>query len=827
MTTFTLNGTNSSFFGDAFFSDNGDVEVDIVSADSTTVVLFNPETGITTTIVGTGFAFGGPPGDEQPIAGTVNSMTMRSADNTVLEGSLTGVSWDFVELSAALDATSSDNLQPIAALLNGDGPITFDASSAGTGLNMFDLLDPAFADLITQPVTINGSGFYDQLFGGRGNDTIVVGGDNGNDNGGDIEGTLGNDTINFSNSTPTTFQWLDYEDFVDGAVTFNINAATNTGSITGTGFSDTLLDVNAIVSAFGLGLEGGEGNDTFNITGANDTWFNLRGNEGNDTYNIDLGDGNGRISFNGGSVSDPLAGLVMDLSTGIVSNDGFGGQDTISVTGNGRLEIRATDNNDSIMGSDRNESFITEQGNDTVNGGGGTDRVRYDRSGVDAVNVDLEAGTATGTWDGFAFTDTLTSIEYVRGSRDGDDTLRGSLGDDIFEGRGGNDLIEGRDGNDDLFGDDGNDTLRGGAGDDFLAGDAGNDSIDGGDGQDSLEVGDDSTNVTLLALDNETIQITSAAGIDTISGVETFFFEDTTLSLADLAAQLGISGDTVAGSGASSNIDGSLAADTISGGAGNDTVNAGAGADSLNGGIGADELNGGSGNDTLLGLNGFDNLNGEDGDDSLNSGFGNDTLDGGAGNDTLNGGLGFDSLQGGAGNDTLLGLNGRDTLEGGEGDDSLNGGNGNDVLDGGTGNDTLSGGLGFDTLTGGDGDDLLRGLNGFDSLEGGIGNDNLEGNSGNDTLDGGAGDDLLRGGQGADLFVFNGGNDVIRDYSLIVDALEIDASLLDEGMPVGSDLANYSSVVDGNLVLDFGDGNSLTLNNVTNVTFLFDDVTFV
>lgn len=103
-------------------------------------------------------------------------------------------------------------------------------------------------------------------------------------------------------------------------------------------------------------------------------------------------------------------------------------------------------------------------------------------------------------------------------------------------------------------------------------------------------------------------------------------------------------------------------------------------------------------------------------------------------------------------------------------------------------------------MLGGEDDDLILGLNGFDRLEGGSGNDNLEGGSGNDTLSGGIGDDLMRGGQGADVFVFNSGNDRIRDYSLIVDALEIEADLLDGTTPVGSDLANYSGVEDGNFL---------------------------
>ncbi|MEP4247682.1 calcium-binding protein, partial [Tateyamaria sp.] len=470
MTKFTLFGNNSGFFGDGFFGNDGEVSPDLISNTPTKFVVNNPDTGITTTLLGTNFALGN---DGDPSSGTITSISMSSNNGTVLEGTVTDINWGFVDFVVALDDISFDgNFQPLANLLNGDGPITIDGSNAPNGLIMFELLPPELTGLVTQPITVLGSSQFDNLYGGIGNDSIVVGADSGGFDGGNIEATLGNDTIDFSNVSDTNFQFFDYAAFVDGAVTFNLDAVANTGTITGAGFTTTLIDVRRIMEADGIGFGASEINDVFNIVNTDDGWFNLFGGQGNDTFNVEIG-GGGRISFNEGAGSSPFFGLIADLSTGIVSNDGFGGQDTINVTGDGRLEIRATDNNDSIIGSDRNESFITEQGNDTVDGGAGQDRVRYDRSGVDAVNVDLAAQTASGTWDGVAFTDTLISIEYVRGSREGDDTLSGAASDDRFEGRGGNDLIDGRAGNDTLEGGDGNDTLQGGLGDDDYFGDDG------------------------------------------------------------------------------------------------------------------------------------------------------------------------------------------------------------------------------------------------------------------------------------------------------------------------------------------------------------------
>jgi len=327
--------------------------------------------------------------------------------------------------------------------------------------------------------------------------------------------------------------------------------------------------------------------------------------------------------------------------------------------------------------------------------------------------------------------------------------------------------------------------ITGNAGANVLLGAAGNDTIYGGGGDDSINGG--------IGADS----LLGGAGNDTISGMDGF--------------------DVIHGG------DGD---DNLNGGAGNDTIYGDIGNDSINGGLGSDELYGGAGNDTIFGMNGHDVIHGGNGHDSLNGGAGNDTIYGDIGNDSINGGLGADELYGGADNDTIFGMDGFDLLIGGDGGDSLSGGNGNDILQGGAGNDALIGGLGSDSLEGGEGNDILNGLNGHDLLDGGAGDDRLYGGGGNDTLLGGVGNDTMRGGQGADVFVFNAGHDVITDYSLIADRLVIDASLMDEAAPVGNDLRNYASVVNDNLVFDFGDDHTLTLNGVTNINPLLDDVTY-
>ncbi|MGZ0186566.1 MAG: calcium-binding protein, partial [Alphaproteobacteria bacterium] len=134
--------------------------------------------------------------------------------------------------------------------------------------------------------------------------------------------------------------------------------------------------------------------------------------------------------------------------------------------------------------------FITRAGNDIVDGVGGIDLVRYDRDQAGAVNVDLQAETATGIFNGLEFSQTLRNIENVRGSKTENDTLSGSAADNDLRGNGGDDTLNGRGGNDTLLGEAGDDTLIGEVGDDTLVGGGGLDSLLGGDGNDVLGVSD-------------------------------------------------------------------------------------------------------------------------------------------------------------------------------------------------------------------------------------------------------------------------------------------------------------------------------------------------
>ena len=754
MTTITFSSDNGGFFESAVFDANGDVSLDIVSATSTTVVLFNPSTGLTTTITGSNFAFAGPPGDEVPISGTVNSIVVTDGMTPV--GSITGVSWGLIDFSLALDGLSSDNPTALINLINADGPITVNADNGGR-IQMDQLFGEtreeavSFLAQLTQPITVNGGDLNDEIMvGTSANDVFNIGGspvDGGFDL---LFGSAGSDTYNFAGFSGTAFAGLEYR-FVSGSITVNINGTAGTGSVTKSTGTDTLNDVDdAIGDADGLFIVGTASADTFTIENTSGQWIGFETGEGNDTLNLTVG---GLIRLDYRYATN---GIVADLGAGTII--GNGNTDSVTWTGTGRLEIRASDAADELTGSALNESFITEQGNDTVDGGDGFDRIRYDRSGVSDLTVDLGHGFATVTWDGFMFTQTLSNLEHVRGTRDGNDSILGGTANELLETYAGNDTVSGAAGNDTIRTGTGNDSIVGGAGNDSLEGDVGFDTIRGGG-------------------DNDTIY--GGAGADSLYGD-----------------------------------DGN---DRILGGQGFDQLFGGDGDDTLLSGETADRVFGGEGNDSILGGTNFgitvDGLWGEGGDDTILGEGGFDLLDGGDGNDSLDGGNQADNLFGRDGNDTLLG---------GQGLDRLFGGNDDDLAYGGTGNDGLFGDFGNDTLYGEDGNDRFFGASGNDLIYGGADNDTINGGSGFDTIHGGTGDDIMFGRFNADRFVFEDGhgNDTIGDFNALNNFERIDFSGLSTinslaDLNLGSATLGAATQVGGDVVIDTGSGNSITLTGVS------------
>ncbi len=225
----TFSGSQGNFIEDAFFH-NGATNLSIVSASTTEIVLINAATGFTTTVTGSGFAFVG----DSPVGGTITSMTFTHGG--VTQATLTGANMSVVAFDNALqDIESTDDHTAMAGLLT-TGGLTVDASTATDGLVMnYDLFSAA-----PNNMTIIGSDYQDTLVGGAGNDSFTPGENDGEEF---IAGSLGNDTYDYTQSHLSTDDGeyeLYYGNFQSG-ITATLNGVTNTGSVTATGSSDTLL----------------------------------------------------------------------------------------------------------------------------------------------------------------------------------------------------------------------------------------------------------------------------------------------------------------------------------------------------------------------------------------------------------------------------------------------------------------------------------------------------------------------------------------------------------------------------------------------------------
>ncbi|SDN44951.1 Ca2+-binding protein, RTX toxin-related [Lutimaribacter pacificus] len=303
----------------------------------------------------------------------------------------------------------------------------------------------------------------------------------------------------------------------------------------------------------------------------------------------------------------------------------------------------------------------------------------------------------------------------------------------------------------------------------------------------------------------------------------------------------------------------------------NDVIEAGAGNDTVQAGVGDDTVDGGTGDDLLYGDLGDDVLVGGEGADTLIGGAGADVLDGGAGDDVIAVG-GSDMASGGTGDDrfvldpTETGINvsldgGSDATDG-HPDDDANGDAG-DILDLRTAANDLALTLGADgesgTVNGIDADaDTDISFAEIENVVLGAGDDtvdatvatvgvNVDAGAGDDTLLGGAGDDTLAGGDGADLIAGGAGddaldvgaNDGVTDMVVLADGDgddtvsgfegptdngdgtfagldQLDVSDLTDvdGNPVDSNDVVVGDDGNGNAVLSFPNGESITLEGI-------------
>jgi Ca2+-binding RTX toxin-like protein len=719
-----------------------------------------------------------------------------------------GVTFGVVATNTALDGTGSvDSLSGIERIIGSDyndyllgnasaqyinggkgsdligaggGGDTIDGGTTGADVS-FDWLSYGAAG---GSISVNlgahtGSGLtslqnIDGVIGGNFNDTLT-GGDATNQwfNGDKFEwfqGNAGNDSIDGGRGTIATMTEATREYNIaryagaTGSVTVDLAAGTASDGLSGT---DTLVGINGAWGSSNADTLNG-GNATFDLVEV------FEGNGGND-------------SINGGSGLDiamyrsATAAVTVDLGNSTATADGLGGTDILhNIEG-----VVGSDFADSLTGSSGDNVFQGRKGNDTLNGAGGNDTADYhgdENANSDQLGVVVNLGGATGpsTWQGVAYnvagstaqdgwgnTDTLTSIENIRGS--------------IY--------------NDVLIGDGNANTITGGSG---------SDKIDGGLGTDiAVYTG----NKALYTVTDQGAGVWTVQGdggaTDTLTNIETLQFSDQSQSLVGGGPQsynfdTMSNGDAVAFDPAVDSFNSpTLGIQLLDFSPIESGLNAGRGLElrqtnqqtgqtiktvQLLFTAGSDATNMFKVNSAHITFNGGKLLIGDDlvttDDDSTAV-----TLTGTAGNDVLISAGGSQTLNGGDGNDRLMTLE-RQTSAGSSGlTDIFNGGNGTDTLaldkgriSGGgeivqytvslasnTGSIATTGGAndssftmsGIENVDGSDVIDHITGNAGDNDLKGANGNDSLYGGDGNDSLDGGRGNDLLNGGAGRDAAFYS------------------------------------------------------------------------
>ena len=273
--------------------------------------------------------------------------------------------------------------------------------------------------------------------GWEGDDLLIVGSNAAGFEYGLVSPGTGNDRIDYS-AVVTGDHLLSYE-FQPAGVDLSIDGVNKVGSVlkgSSGQWEDTLLGVDRFLNVANHATVAGSAQilgsahaDTFKINLAGNQWISIRGLAGGDAFDF-AGSGWIRLDY----ILSP-GGVDVNLAQGKAYDDGYGTQDTITGKVN---ELRGSNSSDKLIGSAGDESFIPRGGNDTIDGGGGFDRVRYDQGNVTDLEVDLLDGRATGFQDGVAFVHQLSGIEHVRGSNQADFLLSGT-GSVRLEGRGGAD----------------------------------------------------------------------------------------------------------------------------------------------------------------------------------------------------------------------------------------------------------------------------------------------------------------------------------------------------------------------------------------------------
>lgn len=720
----------------------------------------------------TGIGFGSPNTFGFPTVGTVTGYALIFGQTEQL--AITNFSLPVQDLLLYINNNNAAGL--INAIFSGDDIITAPGLWSGDILHGYDGNDQ-----------IAPGGGSDEVYGGAGNDTIII---TDTSAGSVLDGGIGFDTLSvsgmsntiapgssklldFSGSTVSGFEKIVFEGSQSVVAVF-------AHSVLGSGLPfDAVVQGSSSPSDRLLFFAGASG--AYSLAAANFSFVNW----GAEDY-LELWAPNSSSPYTliGSNFKDRLVG-------------GFGAD---SLSGNAGNDVLAGQSgNDTLNGGDGNDALYGGAGNDALNGGAGVDIAIYSES-ASGVSVSLASmGPQNTLGQGF---DALNSIENLSGSAFADQ-LTGDSGSNVILGEGGNDTLTGGAGGDDLDGGSGLDTasyassgsgvvvqlsagsiyggdaegdtltsienvtgsgfgdnLRGDAQINVLDGLGGNDTLDGGLGADTLRAGDGDDYIYFDEQDLSGGQVRGGTGYDWIYNVTAGPLAGLlVVNLATLEAEgyYGSNGaEQVNASGVATSVTlyGNGGSDQLTGGSGDDYIYfdaADLAGGSIAGGAGYDWafLNEQIGVSLNLATTGFEGAYGRDGADNFNASAKTSSV-------------------------TLYGNGGADTLTGGSGDDYIY----FDALD--LSGGSIIGGAGYDwaILNEQVGVSLILAARGFEGAYGRDGNDTFDasgvatsvtlyGNGGADTLIGGSGGDYIyfdsadlasgsiSGGAGYDYAIFN------------------------------------------------------------------------
>ena len=236
----------------------------------------------------------------------------------------------------------------------------------------------------------------DTLTGGSGDDTLIGGGgDDSLDGGADddllqggtgadvLDGGAGADVLEGGAGDDTLIFNADGE-FGDGHFALNVGGVDTDGTDEWVPVTDMTMSLDD--------FDGGDGNDTLQMTDGNDALFLDDGGDGPNVSNIE--------TIEAGAGND-----VIDLTSdrfdyGDVTLDGGSGDDT----------LWSSVGDDTLLGGTGNDDLFGGAGDDTLDGGEGQDTAMFSGSYDDyVITIGEEAITVAGP-DG---TDTLTGIEVL------------------------------------------------------------------------------------------------------------------------------------------------------------------------------------------------------------------------------------------------------------------------------------------------------------------------------------------------------------------------------------------------------------------------------